>query len=328
MSDCDEMTEMTNSLWLRLSLVVNLLITFVSFPVLFTALYYINTQQLFHRNTRLQIKVHIFALLAHSIGRVGLHSFDLVNYFTNTGCDALPNFYRCLIVRGLYNFGMALAAMCATSLVIERSVALLYNSTYEMCGKGFGILLGLLQLLLAFAFLFKLYFDASFTPVPNVTLYYCQTLASGHGSVWTINAPLYVVMVGQCICRLIFWYLEVQTRKRRNNQKLQTLSTRYTLEQGIRSIRALNMFINANCFVFFFLSFIGTTLHFNAPNMRRPTYFALVEVIHFVPTYGILLSVYTYYSLKKLDSKQKSSLTRSIQVDPSYYLTEFKKQIS
>ncbi|CAL2045540.1 unnamed protein product [Caenorhabditis brenneri] len=328
MTDCDEMTEMTASFWLRLSLIVNLFITFISFPVLLTALCYINSQQLFHPNTRIQIKVHIFALLAHSIGRVGLHSFDLVNYFTNTGCEALPNFYRCLIVRGLYNFGMALAAMCTTSLVIERSVALLYNSTYEMCGKGFGILLGLLQLLLAFAFLFKLYFDASFTPVPNVTLYYCQTLASGHGSVWTINAPLYVVMVGQIVCRFMFWYIGVLTKKKRSTQKLQTLSTRYTLEQGIRSIKALNMFINANCFVFFFLSFIGTTLHFNAPNMRRPTYFALVEVIHFVPTYGILLSVYTYYSLKKLDTKQKTSLTKSIHVDPSHYLIEFKKQIS
>ncbi|PIC27845.1 hypothetical protein B9Z55_019970 [Caenorhabditis nigoni] len=328
MSACEEMTEMTTSFWLRLSLIGNLVITIISFPVLLSALHYINSQQLFHPNTRIQIKVHIFALIVHSTGRFGLHSFDLVNYFSNTGCDALPDFYRCLIVRGLYNFGMALAAMCSTSLVIERSVALFYNSTYEMCGKKFGILLGLLQLLLAFAFLFKLYFDASFTPVPNVTLYYCQTLASGHGSVWTINAPLYVVMVGQCVCRLIFWYLGVLTRRKRSNQKLQSLSTRYTLEQGIRSIKALNMFINANCFVFFFLSFIGTTLHFNSHNMRRPTYFALVEVIHFVPTYGILLSIYAYYSLKKLDTKQKTSLTRSMQVDTSHYLIEFKKQIS
>lgn len=248
--------------------------------------------------------------------RFALHSLDLINYFSNTGCDALPDFYRCLVVRGLYNFGMALAAMCSTSLVIERAIALHYNSTYEMCGRGFGVLLGFLQLFLAFAFLFKLYFDASFTPVPNVTLYYCQTLASGHGSVWTINAPLYAVMIAQCVCRLAFWYIGVQTKvsifdieesnkisfqRKRNTQKLQTLSTRYTLEQGIRSIKALNMFINANCFVFFFFSFIGTSLHFNSSKMSRPTYFALVEVIHFIPTYGILLSIYIYFSLKKVN---------------------------
>uniref|UniRef100_A0A8R1I988 Uncharacterized protein n=2 Tax=Caenorhabditis japonica TaxID=281687 RepID=A0A8R1I988_CAEJA len=327
MNNCEEMTEMATSKWLRLSLSVNLALAIVSFPVLLTALHYINSQQLFHPNTRIQIKVHIFGLLIHSTGRIALHTFDLVNFYSNTGCDALPDFYRCFITRGIYNFGMALTAMCSFCLVIERSVALINSSTYEVCSKSFGVALAFLQLLLAFTFLFKLYFNAPFAPMPDVTLYYCQTLSSGKGSVWTINAPLYAVMVGQCVCRMIFWYLEVKTKKSRNSQKFQTLSTRYTLEQGIRSIKALNMFINANFFVFFFLSAISTTLHFNLAYMYRSTYFALVEVIHFLPIYSILLSVYIYESLKKLDSKMKTSLANSIQVDPSVYLIEFQRQI-
>ncbi|CAI2353263.1 unnamed protein product [Caenorhabditis sp. 36 PRJEB53466] len=327
MSDCDAMTEMVSSPWLRLSLTVNLAITIVSFPVLLGALYYINTQRLFHRNTRIQVQVHIFGLLIHSTGRSALHLLDLINYLSNTGCDALPNFYRCLITRGIYNFGLALAAMCSASLVIERFFALLYSSTYEMCSKTFGVLLGFVQLVLAFAFLFKLYLNAPFSPDPDHVLYYCQTLASGYGSVWTINAPLYAVVLGQCVCRFVFWYLEVETKKTRSTQKFHTLSTRYTLEQGIRSIQALNMFINVNFIVFTVLSFIETILHFNISRMQRPTYFALVEVIHFLPTYGIILSMYIYYSLKKLDKKMKTSLAQSIHVDPNVYHIEFRRQI-
>lgn len=114
--------------------------------------------------------------------------------------------------------------MCSAALVIERTVALVYSSTYEMCGKTFGILLVIfIQFGFTFAFLSKLYFNATFVPDPTVTLYYCQTLASGHGSVWSINAQLYVVMVGQVVCRIIFAVLAKQTKVSKDPHDLVTI---------------------------------------------------------------------------------------------------------
>ncbi|CAI5451184.1 unnamed protein product [Caenorhabditis angaria] len=113
----------------------------------------------------------------------------------------------------------------------------------------------------------------------------------------------------------------------RNSNDFITLSSRYNLEQGIRSIVALKIFVNINTFVFAFLSIAGTTLHFNSSRFSKPNYFALVEMIQNFPTYGIFLSIYLFLTLRRLDKTSRVSLTLSIQANPNQYFEIFNKQL-
>ncbi|CAI5451182.1 unnamed protein product [Caenorhabditis angaria] len=328
-ANCTIMADIGHSYILKFSLSINLLIAIIAIPVLATAGLYLRKKQLFHVNTRLQIQLQILALIMHCVGRLGLHIFDLINYFSDfkDGCEILPDFYRCLYARGLYNVGMTITQMCSIALVFERSVALLYSKNYENFSSLFGFFLAFFQLVLSFCFLFNLYKYAPFEPSQTVVLYYCQTLASGTGSVWTINAPLYAVMIAQVLCRVIFEILDSINFKMRQAHQNQTLSTRYNLEQGQRSITTLKIFVNVNTFFYAFLSIVGTSLHFNAASFTKAHYFAIVEMIHFLPTYGILLSIYIYWTLRKLDKSLKSSLTKSIKTNPNMYFEQFNMQV-
>ncbi|CAI5451183.1 unnamed protein product [Caenorhabditis angaria] len=67
--DCDVMAEMGHSTNLRISLLLNLTIAIISIPIYIYAFLYLSSRQLFHKNTRIQIQVHIFGLIMHSCGR-------------------------------------------------------------------------------------------------------------------------------------------------------------------------------------------------------------------------------------------------------------------
>ncbi|CTQ86940.1 G protein-coupled receptor [Caenorhabditis elegans] len=293
-SDCSKMAEFATSRALQASLGLNLIIVIFAIPNIVYSMVFIATKHVFHLNTQLQILVPLFGLLLHSIGRLGLHSTDLVAYFGNwqDPCEIIPNFYRCLILRGFYNVGLALSSMCSVALVIERIVALKYSITYEYCGQFFGVLLVFLQIFLATCYLFSMYFHAAFTP-GDQKLYYCQTIASSTGSVWFVIAPLYAVMIGQIASRIVFELLLRKNKALRNSVSL-SLSTRFNLDQSIRSLRALKLLVNCNTLVFATLSVVTTTLHFNSSSLSKPNYIALVEAVHILPLYGIAVSVGVY----------------------------------
>ncbi|CAI5452840.1 unnamed protein product [Caenorhabditis angaria] len=233
--NCDVMQTYVDSIELRISLIVNLIIAIVAFPILVKSIIYIWKTDTFHRNTKMQIFVHLIALLIHVIGRLGLHSLDLFNYFSlggnSSACEIIPKFYRCLILRAFYNIGLALSSMCSICLVLERYASTVFSSNYEHCGPNYGIALVSVQILLATSFIGSLYFYASFQPGNNV-LYYCQTIASSRGNIFFVVIPLYFILATQIIARLMFKVLMRKNQKLRTRQTI-SLSTRYNLDQSI-----------------------------------------------------------------------------------------------
>ncbi|CAB3397820.1 unnamed protein product [Caenorhabditis bovis] len=64
--DCVSMEELATSFPLKLSLILNLSIIPIAFPLQIAALIYIIKKKLFHHNTRIQVILHLFALLIHT----------------------------------------------------------------------------------------------------------------------------------------------------------------------------------------------------------------------------------------------------------------------
>ncbi|CAL2044227.1 unnamed protein product [Caenorhabditis brenneri] len=367
--DCKQMEAFASSVPLQISLGINLIIVFIAIPVLIYSIYFIMTTGMFHKNTRLQILVHLFGLLLHAIGRLLLHSTDLFNYFTRgvDACEIIPNFYRCLIFRGFYNVGLAVSSMCSIALVLERVAAYELSAQYEYCGKFFGFLLVLFQLLLSMFYLTSMYFHAAFVP-GNFTLYYCQTIASSTGSVWFVIGPLYAVMVTQILSRVMFQILMWKSRTLRSSVDL-TLSNRFNLEQSIRSLRALKLLVNSNTLVFALLSVVTTTLHFNAASLTKPNYIALVEgclgrrdtseqndfmisdqisaraskvqkprkiihpklrgkkSVHILPLYGIAVCYGVHLKLRVITQNKKQLISKGMQANADNYFDQFRQQI-
>ncbi|CAI2355242.1 unnamed protein product [Caenorhabditis sp. 36 PRJEB53466] len=326
-ADCSQMEAFATSQVLRLSLSLNLIISIVAIPVLGKSIHFIASRDVFHINTRLQILVHLLALLIHSVGRVGLHSMDLFNYlrYHDSACDIIPNFYRCFIFRGFYNAGLALSSMCSTALVLERIAAFRYSQSYEHCQAGFGVLLAFLQFFLAACYLFSMYFHAAFVP-GNFTLYYCQTIASSFGSIWFVIGPLYAVMLAQIVSRIMFYVLMRKSKNLRSKVSL-TLSNRFNLDQSLRSLRALKLLVNCNFIVFIILSIVTTTLHFNSYQLTKPHYMALVEAVHILPVYGIAVSIGVYSKLQSLTTTQSRALVKAIHTKSDSYFDQLRKQM-
>ncbi|EFP00072.1 CRE-SRAB-23 protein [Caenorhabditis remanei] len=324
--DCAQMEAFASSNNLKISLAINLLIATIAIPVLFYSIFFISTTHMFHKNTRLQILVHLFGLLLHSIGRLLLHITDLFNYITRNGnsCEIIPDFYRCLVLRGFYNVGLAVSSMCSIALVLERIAAYAISEHYEHCGASFGVLLVLFQIFLSMCYLFSMYFHAAFSP-GNFVLYYCQTIASSTGSVWFVIGPLYCVMAAQILSRVMFQVLMAKSKKLRS-QKL-TLSSRFNLEQSIRSLAALKLLVNANTIVFILISVVTTTLHFNAASLSKPDYMALVEAVHILPFYGIAVCYGVHLKLRVISKSDEKSLWTAMKLDGDKYFDQFRQQI-
>uniref|UniRef100_A0A1I7TYB2 Serpentine Receptor, class T n=1 Tax=Caenorhabditis tropicalis TaxID=1561998 RepID=A0A1I7TYB2_9PELO len=325
--NCALMEDFATSIPLKASLSMNLLITIIALPVLVYSMEFIRKTQVFHRNTRLQIWMHLFGLLLHCVGRLLLHSIDLGNYFTRgeNACDIIPNFYRCLVLRGFYNVGLALSSMCSVSLVLERFVAYHLSYKYEYCGRFFGIVLMFFQNILALCYLTSMYFHAAFVP-GNFTLYYCQTIASSTGSVWFVIGPLYSVMIAQIVSRLMFKVLMWKSQNLRVSDEID-LSCRFNLEQSIRSLEALKLLVNCNTIVFAILSVVTTTLHFNAASLSKPNYMALVEAVHILPLYGIAICYGVHSKLRVITENKKELISKGMKANGDNYFNQFRQQI-
>lgn len=67
------MLQYSESWELRTSLLINWLILIPAFPILIYSLYQSIIQKIFHKNTQVQIVIHLVALLIHCTGRWAYH---------------------------------------------------------------------------------------------------------------------------------------------------------------------------------------------------------------------------------------------------------------
>ncbi|CAI2355241.1 unnamed protein product [Caenorhabditis sp. 36 PRJEB53466] len=301
---CETMLTYSESVPLRASLIFNWLILIPSFPVIGYSLHHFLSRRIFHKNTQTQIVVHLSALLVHCSG-------------------------RCLILRFLYNAGQAVISMTPISVTLERFIAVEYSKGYESCPFGYGLFLAFLQLFLATAFLLTRYVHAAFVP-SSFTFYYCQTLVSGSISTAETVIPLYLVVISQILSMIAFRGLETRNKKLRAVSDI-NLSTRFTLDQGVRSFSALKYFINFNCIMVSLVTFGLSTLHFFTSYFTKPTYMAIVEMTHAIPLYGISVCVGVWWQMRSLNGEQRRNITMAMRghaMHTDLYFEMFAKQLA
>ncbi|PIC25109.1 hypothetical protein B9Z55_018170 [Caenorhabditis nigoni] len=330
LTTCETMLTYSTSIELRLSLLLNWFILLPAFPIIGYSLYFSFTQRVFHKNTQIQITIHLAALLVHCVGRFALHTADLFNYFYpyQSGCEILPNFYRCLIFRFLYNAGQATVSMTPISITLERLIAVKYNRAYENCSINYGIFLGVFQIFLAICYLFTRYVHAAFTP-SSFTFFYCQTLVSSTISTAETIIPLSMIICAQIISFVVFRILEIKNKKLRAVADI-NLSTRYTLDQGRRSFVALKSFIHFNCITISTILFGLVLLHLASPFFTKPNYMAIIELTHAIPLYGIIVCIGVWWKLRILDGEQRRNITMALRGKPIHtdlYFQMFEKQL-
>ncbi|CAP26625.2 Protein CBR-SRAB-13 [Caenorhabditis briggsae] len=325
LTTCETMLTYSTSIELRLSLLLNWFILLPAFPIIGYSLYFSFTQRVFHKNTQIQISIHLAALFS-------LHTADLFNYFYpyQSGCEILPNFYRfnffpksqnfqsfrCLIFRFLYNAGQATVSMTPISITLERLIAVKYNRAYENCSINYGIFLGVFQIFLAICYLFTRYVHAAFTP-SSFTFFYCQTLVSSTISTAETIIPLSMVICSQIISIVVFRILEIKNKKLRAVADI-NLSTRYTLDQGRRSFVALKSFIHFNCITISTILLGIVVLHLASPFFTKPNYMAIIELTHAIPLYGIIVCIGVWWKLRILDGEQRRNITMALRRKPMH----------
>ncbi|CAL2044226.1 unnamed protein product [Caenorhabditis brenneri] len=327
---CETMLTYATSVELRLSLVLNWFILLPCFPIIGYSFYFLLTTKIFHKNTQLQVTIHMGALLVHCTGRFILHSADLFNYFYpyNSGCEVLPNFYRCLFFRFLYNSGQAVVSMTPISITLERLIAVKYNRGYENCSLNYGRILGVFQLFLAGAYLTTRYIHAAFRP-ESFTFFYCQTLVSSTITTAETIIPLAMIILSQVISIAVFHVLEFKNLRLREVSDI-NLSAKYTLDQGKRSFIALKSFIHYNCIMVSTILMGLLLLHFTSSYFTKPNYMAIIELTHAIPLYGIVVCAGVWWKLRKLDGEQRRNISVALRgqaVHTDLYFQMFEKQL-
>ncbi|KAF1752676.1 hypothetical protein GCK72_019231 [Caenorhabditis remanei] len=328
---CETMLTYSTSVELRISLLINWFILLPAFPIIGYSFYYSITQKMFHKNTQIQITIHLAALLIHCTGRFILHTADLFNYFypTTDGCKLLPNFYRCLFFRFLYNSGQAVVSMTPISVTLERLIAVRYNRAYENCSMNYGLILGVFQIFLAVCYLTTRYIHAAFSP-SSFTFFYCQTLVSSTITTAETIIPLAMIIFSQIISFVVFRFLEIKNKRLREVADI-NLSTRYTLDQGKRSFTALSSFVHYNCLMVSTIFMGIIVLYFFSSNFSKPNHMAIIELTHALPLYGIVVCIAVWWKLRILDGEQRKNITVALRggqsVHTDLYFQMFEKQL-
>uniref|UniRef100_A0A8R1HT15 Uncharacterized protein n=1 Tax=Caenorhabditis japonica TaxID=281687 RepID=A0A8R1HT15_CAEJA len=165
--------------------------------------------------------------------------------------------------------------MTPISVTLERFIAVHYNRAYENCSIGYGVAIGILQFILAFGYLVSRYVYAAFSP-KNFTFVYCHTLASSSLSAAEIVIPTYVIMVLQIVSIITFKILEIRNQRLRAVSDI-NLSSRFTLDQGKRSMAALKAFMHFSCIIGTTIALATSILHMYSFHFSKPRYMAIFE---------------------------------------------------
>uniref|UniRef100_A0A8R1DUK0 Uncharacterized protein n=1 Tax=Caenorhabditis japonica TaxID=281687 RepID=A0A8R1DUK0_CAEJA len=147
-STCNQMEELSSSIFLRCTLIFTLSSCAILIPMTIAAshsLWFSKSASLFHLNLRIILQLHLIGFLIHATGRFALHFIDLYNYFMLDPCTMIPNVWRCFWLRFIYAVGLWITSTTVVPLVMERWMATKYSNRYEHKGVAVGLVFVVVQ---------------------------------------------------------------------------------------------------------------------------------------------------------------------------------------
>ncbi|CCD66860.2 G_PROTEIN_RECEP_F1_2 domain-containing protein [Caenorhabditis elegans] len=320
---CQTMEKLSTSSFLQFTLLLNLIAGAIAFVLTIAASYALwksRVTKLFHINVIIIFQVHLAGFFIHCFNRIILHASDLYRYTLLDYCDMPSSTTRCFAFRIQYVYGLWLVGATTVPLVIERYIATIKSSSYEHIGYRLGIYLALLQVTIAFICTFIAFHEFSFD---EPTMSYCIGVKFGEFN----NAEIVslVNLVVQIIARICFQFLFKQNEKLRSEQLTSTLSTRYSLEQNLKSIEILKCFANLQCaFMIVHMVLFVYILQSDA-DFEQSTYIALVELNSPHPFYAIVSILAFFRTVHSSEVKLKKNLQNHVNADQNVYFENFNK---
>uniref|UniRef100_A0A8R1HZJ5 Uncharacterized protein n=1 Tax=Caenorhabditis japonica TaxID=281687 RepID=A0A8R1HZJ5_CAEJA len=319
-STCNQMEELSSSIFLRCTLIFTLSSCAILIPMTIAAshsLWFSKSASLFHLNLRIILQLHLIGFLIHATGRFALHFIDLYNYFMLDPCTMIPNVWRCFWLRFIYAVGLWITSTTVVPLVMERWMATKYSNRYEHKGVAVGLVFVVVQCLVCSIHLVVLY---SGSKIEGVVMPYCMVARDSKVNVGEING--FATVVVQLFARLIFQYLYKVNGKLRKKQLESTLSNRFQLEQNLmldhhdflvyflffRVMDILKVFANISTIYLSIHAFSFMAVLSLKEHVASPIYFSLVEINSSYPIYGIISILIMWNMLEKNRRKVNDNL--------------------
>ncbi|CAP28353.2 Protein CBG08677 [Caenorhabditis briggsae] len=317
-TQCQMMAEVATSSVLRSTLLVSLILCLLCIPINLYALWRIKISVKLHFNSKCVIFNHTFFVLVHILARIGLHGKDLINYFDDweSGCDIIPSRCRCNL-RYLYKFSEYIIEVSPFILTIERFVATFQAYHYENRYKWFGILLNVFHLSLSCLFMFI----QNSTNTGEVIIYYCWLAKSGNR--FLVNVPTFFIFFSQLatIPGLLYLLRKNENFRKATSQKHSSLTERYQISENLRTS---SMFRVMSVVTWAYVTYNagGSYIaHYLMKSMDYAEQFSTIEIIHCVPIYYIILSIF----IIRVDKKPRSEFIIKIKNYQNHYFFELQK---
>ncbi|CAL2044076.1 unnamed protein product [Caenorhabditis brenneri] len=291
-----------------------LILSTISIPVLFHMFQRCKNSELFHFNIRLISAFHCICLIIHCIARVFQHGSDLFLYFSNIPlCEKVPSIKRCLFTRIPYIFGLFCASYSTVFMVIERTIATKSYKKYENRHKTLGFMLILGQIFMGSATTFAIFYKFDFDHAPE----FCA--GSQSSDPYYVIIPETVAIISNFLAFFQFGRLIRINRKIRVGNSSNNLSQKYQIEENLNVVKILRAFTKCD-FIFILIYFtMGIPFHLIGKHMDHAEYYALFEVIYFVPLYSLIMPAYIYRFSKKQRVERLNRVEQKIQVSEDAY---------
>ncbi|CAI5452841.1 unnamed protein product [Caenorhabditis angaria] len=218
---------------------------------------------------------------------------------------------------------MYTSSATSISLVLERLAATVFSSSYEHCGIWFGILLAILQFIFSSFFLSSLY-----SKNVHTNNCYCQVLSFVEGNIYQVHIA--IVLVTHIFSRIVFEVLLRWNEMKRNKLTI-SLSDRFTLDQSIKSMKALTFAKNLMFLGFVIFMIIGIVLWIlkkQQGQLSMPNQIALTELAIFLPLYSIIVTILMYRKLEFIKQSKRESLQFAMEAGSESHFDFFHQQIN
>ncbi|CAP38518.1 Protein CBR-SRAB-16 [Caenorhabditis briggsae] len=291
-----------------------LILSTISIPVLFHMFQRCKNSKLFHFNIRLISAFHCLCLIIHCVARVFQHGSDLFLYFSHIPiCEKVPSIQRCLSTRIPYIFGLFCASYSTVFMVIERTIATKSYKKYENRHKTLGCMLILGQIFMGGATTFAIFYKFDFQNAQE----FCT--GSQSSDPYFLIIPEAVAILSNVLAFFQFGRLMSINRKIRVGSSSNNLSQKYQIEENLNVVNILRAFTKCD-FIFILIYFtMGIPFHLIGKHMDSAEYYALFEVIYFVPLYSLIMPAYIYRFSRKQRDERMTRMERKIQVSEDAY---------
>ncbi|CAO4376948.1 unnamed protein product [Caenorhabditis nigoni] len=272
-----------------------LILSTISIPVLFHMFQRCKNSELFHFNIRLISAFHCLCLIIHCVA-------------------------RCLATRVPYIFGLFCASYSTVFMVIERTIATKNYKKYENRHKTLGCMLFLGQIFMGGATTFAIFYKFDFENAQE----FCT--GSQSSDPYFLIIPEAIAILSNVLAFFQFGRLMSINRKIRVGSSSNNLSQKYQIEENLNVVNILRAFTKCD-FIFILIYFtMGIPFHLIGKHMDSAEYYALFEVIYFVPLYSLIMPAYIYRFSRKQRVERINRVEQKIQVSDDAYFQFIHKQ--